>query len=417
MYLSIMMRIFQIIEIMGGMDKANAVSDNSFLLKKINKHDKVSTANDLVTASYYLELQFEKMMYFAISVVNKYEMDNNENFNFENPVLVYAENMVDLMWDYDDLSILDEKQRRERSNRIRMLSRTMKRFYDNTKIVPMMEVVRNENGLSEKIPMISKLGYDNKHKYLSIYFPAQFYEFFYKMAGENGAKPFNRHEIKYIMKMDNYFSLRLYRYLNAHIWRDQSLVLDYDDIRFMLDKRGQYQTHQSIKNKLIEPAIEEINTHTNISVEVEYIKVERQFRAAKLDYKFNPDYILSVMEKRLEELRLKYLKNAIPWSADGSHFKSPDREKYFEAPKKLSRSQILALINLPTFLNDYGHFIGVSPLEEAKAIMDSLLTNKLDTVNAYKKIDLDYYLEQVRFGSCPMPNKKENFYHQFYVTG
>lgn len=375
----------------------NSRTTNS-LVKKINKHDKVTTSNDFVTASYNIDLQLEKMILFAISVVNKYEMDNKTDFDFKNPVVVSAENMVNLMYDYDSRVSLSTEETKVRFQRIRSITRSMKRFYEELKTFPAMEVKRDDKGIYEKIPMISKLAFDSKRRQLSIFFPQEFYEFFYKMATESGVKPFNRHEIKYIMKMDYYFSLRLYRYLNAHVWRNkQPLIIEYDDIHRMLNKPLNALTHQKIKEKLVQPAVDEINDFTNIKVEATYIKTGARFTAVKFDFDFKSDYIEMNMHKRIEALKIKFLKAAIPWDDNGDHFRHRDRVKHFTPPKSLTKKQITALVNQPVFLNDYGVFFGAVSDDVAKQVMSALLENKIDLLNAHKPIDLDYYLEWLKY--------------------
>lgn len=381
----------------------NSRTDENTLVKRIHKHDKVSTTNDLVSASYNIDLQLEKMILFAISVVNKFELDNKTNFDFKMPVVVSAENMANLTWDYDEKVILTPEESRLKLERVRSITRSMKRFYTDLKTLPVMEVLRDEKGLSEKIPMISKLGFDAKKRQLLIYFPKEFYEFFYKLTGEAGVKPFNRHEIKYIMKMDYYFSLRLYRFLNAQIWRSnkQPIILEYQQIRRMLDKDQGYSTHQKIKEKLVDPAVEEINKYTNFKMTATYLKSGSKYTAVRLDYDYKPEYVERKISKQLEQMKIKYLKAAVPWSDDGSHFKDPDRYKFFKAPKKLTKRQVEALVNQPVFLNDYGKFIGTLEEDVAKVVMRTLLTNKLEVLNTFKPIDLDYYLQWLRIKNSP----------------
>lgn len=58
---------------------------------------------------------------------------------------------------------------------------------------------------------------------------------------------------------------------------------------------------------------------------------------------------------------------------------------------KLSSKQIAVLVNCDVFLNDFGYFLGSLDQVTAKKTMRSLLMNKLDALNDYKIIDLDYY--------------------------
>ena len=99
------------------------------------------------------------------------------------------------------------------------------------------------------------------------------------------------------------------------------------------------------------------------------------------------------MSKALEKLKISYMKKAIPWSDDFSHFKDPERINHFKPPLKLSQKQIKFLISSQRFMNDYGMFYENNGFDHstAQTIMKALLTENLALVNTRKAIDLDYY--------------------------
>ena len=58
------------------------MSDTSskLIMKPVRDHDVVSTLSSMPQASYSLDINLEKLMYCAITIIHKHEMDNKAEF-------------------------------------------------------------------------------------------------------------------------------------------------------------------------------------------------------------------------------------------------------------------------------------------------------------------------------------------------
>lgn len=370
---------------------SNTTSDKK-LKKVVHVHDEVATLNTMPYSSYNLELSLEKLMYCAMTVIHKYEMDKNMAFNPTDKIEITADNFFNLVYSGEFEGNLSSAQLKDKAAKMLSLRRTMLNAYNRFDASPIMLVPKADSDLPVKVPMINSLHYDNVKKTFSIEFHAAFYDFFYKLNAQDKKASFNKHELKQILKMNSYYSLRLYRIFNSEYWRTQEITLTYDTLRKIFQKENQYRLHGHIKSRLIVPAIEEINELTDLHVEYECIKtVGGAYDAVTFRFARNKKYISHKMVKALEKMKVDYLSEGKIWSDDLSHFKVEDREKHFTAPTKLSPKQIGFLISSPVFMNDYGHFLGNFDLATGKVIMKALLENSLDKLNEFRKIDLDWY--------------------------
>ncbi|EPF6482843.1 replication initiation protein [Acinetobacter baumannii] len=373
-------------------------TSSKLILKPVRDHDVVSTLSSMPQASYLLDINLEKLMYCAITIIHKHEMDNKLEFNPRDKVSITADNFYQLL--YEDSPEASEKTEeyltaeeiRLRKTRMQNVRRIMERAYERFTSSPVMLVKVEGSDIPEKVTMIQKLHYEPKTRIFSIQFAEEFFRFFYNLLKHKN-NSFNRHELKQIMKMNSYYSLRLYRVLNSELWRTNRLIFSYDELRSMFMKENQYRKHIHFKTRVIEPAIAEINRLTNLEVHHTYIKKSYSIEAVEFKFGYKKKYINSKMSKALEKFKLAYLKKGIAWSDDLSHFKDPDRINHFTPPLSLKPKQIKFLISSPTFMNDYGFFYEGNgfDLKTAQTIMKALLTENLALVNTRKPIDLDYY--------------------------
>lgn len=72
------------------------MSDTSskLIMKPVRDHDVVSTLSSMPQASYSLDINLEKLMYCAITIIHKHEMDNKAEFNLRDKVSITAENFI-----------------------------------------------------------------------------------------------------------------------------------------------------------------------------------------------------------------------------------------------------------------------------------------------------------------------------------
>lgn len=370
--------------------------NSNAIMKPVREHDVVSTLSSMPSASYNLDINLEKLMYCAITIIHKHEMDNKADFNPKDKVSITAENFYQLL--YEDAStkgapnVLTPEESRTRKTRMQNVHRIMERAYERFTSSPVMLVKVDGSEIPEKVTMILKLHYEPKTKVFSIQFAEEFFKFFYNLLKFKN-NSFNRHELKQIMKMSSYYSLRLYRIFNSEIWRTNRLVFSYDELRRMFMKEHQYKQHIHFKTRIIEPAMQEINSLTNIEVKHKFLKTSgNSIDAVEFTFDYKQNYINNRMVKALEKLKISYAKKAIPWSDDLSHFQDPDRINHFTPPTVLKPKQIKFLISSPVFMNDYAqYFFPNFDDSTSKTIMKALLTDKLAVVNSKKPIDLDYY--------------------------
>lgn len=370
-------------------------TNSKLIMKPVRDHDVVSTLSSMPQASYSLDINLEKLMYCAITIIHKYEMDNKAEFNPKDKVSITADNFFQLL--YEDSTEIKERfitaeDLRIRKTRMQSVRRIMVRAYERFTSSPVMLVKVDGSEIPEKVTMIQKLHYEPKTKIFSIQFAEEFFRFFYNLLKYKN-NSFNRHELKQIMQMNSYYSLRLYRVFNSELWRTNRLIFSYDELRRMFMKEHQYKQHIHFKSRVIEPAIEEINRLTNLQVKHTYLKTGDSIDAIQFDFNYQLKYLNTRYSKALDKLKISYLKKAIPWSDDLSHFEDTDRINHFKPPLKLTAKQIKFLITSKTFMLDYGFFYEGNgfDLKTAQTIMKALLTENLALVNTRKPIDLDYY--------------------------
>lgn len=366
------------------------------IMKPVREHDVISTLSSMPQASYTLDINLEKLMYCAITIIHKYELDNNMPFNPKDRVSISAENYYQLLFEENS----DKASKRSltpaevqlRKTRMQNVRRIMERAYDRFVSSPVMIVDVPDSEVPDKVTMIQKLHYEPKTKVFSIQFADEFFKFFYNLLKNNNVS-FNRHELRQVLKMSSYYSLRLYRIFNNELWRTNTIVFTYDELRRMFMKENLYRQHIHFKTRVIEPAIDEINRLTNIKVEHTYHKIGDSIDAVEFKFEIKQNFISTRMVKALEKMKIAYAKKATPWSDDLSHFKLKDRKNYFTPPVTLSVPQVKFLISSPIFMLDYGYFYEGKGFDAstAKSIMKALLTDSLALVNTYKAIDLDYY--------------------------
>lgn len=274
----------------------------------------------------------------------------------------------------------------------------LKRIYDRFR--PQVMEIRRAGALPKKIAMIAELQLDTANKSVGIRFNPDFIEHFYKMWGPENTHTFNKHKIRYVTAMKCNHAQRIYRMLNSQIWKDKKVFeISIEDLKYALDieNKSSYKKMVNLKARVIDESIEKINELTNITASYENIKNGRTIVGFRFKFDYSDDYKRENFYAEVKKLQLKYLKNAIPFSIDGSHFKDEERKNYIVKLNQLSSKQIRFLVQCPEFLNDYSIFYsgGMSndaiDTKTAQSILTELLKSKLDMVQEFKIIDFDYY--------------------------
>lgn len=361
--------------------------------------DLVVTRNDFPLSSYSIDLNLEKLMYCAMVIIRKTELQTNHNFNPHDLITVSAKNFGELTTkSIVNKEDLDVKAIREIEKNAEVALKRIYKKFDN----PTMLIQLPDEDDPVKVPMMTWCHYSTKNKAIQVRFAVEFYQYFYQLVKWTDANSpsFSSHELKQVIFMESKYGVKLYNILNSQIWKTKEVEIELEKLRWLFHcfemKDGKkvelYTELYNFKKRVLDMACKDINENTNLDVEYENIKDGKEVIGIKFKFDYKKDYKKTEAEKSIEKMKEIYLKNCIPFSDDGSHFKDPDRKKYFKAPEKLSTKQISVLVNCPEFLSDYGaKFLGNEDTVSSKRIMRSLLTNNLEKVNKFKAIDLDYY--------------------------
>lgn len=368
-----------------------------FTTKKrgVKPSDLLVTTNQMVFAKYSYEANEEKLIYIGIINARKQELDKNSPYNPQQDwITVTALNYAELTAEKE----IDLDSQVVTASEIKALEKTgyiaLKRIYE--KFRPQVMEIKNKGDLPKKIPMINELSLDSVQKSIRLKFHPEFVKHFYALMGGDNINPFNKHRIRYVTCLKSNHAQRLYRILNAQLWKERKVFeISLEDLKYSLDieNKPSYAKLSNLKDKVIDASLEKINEQTNLFVKYENIKNGQSIIGFRFILDYTDKYKQEQKIELIEKLKLKYLKNAIPFSDDGKHFRAKDRAKYIVKLEKLTSKQIKFLVQCPEFLNDYGTFYNSSTdTEEAKEILSSLLKNNLERVQEHKLIDFDYYV-------------------------
>nr|WP_325775956.1 replication initiation protein [Acinetobacter pollinis] len=363
--------------------------------RRVQYTDLVATRNDMTTANYSYEANEEKLVYCAIVAVRKNELNQNIRFDPDELITISAANFGELISEKNlDKDIVTDSELYEIH---RYGEKALQRVYDSYKPKVML-IKKKDDPTPIKVPMIIYCHYSKETKCMQIRFAKEFYNYFYNLINPTGmTHSFSTHQIRYVMRMRSNYAMRIYRILNSELWKVESLGtqqihdISLERLRFALDIEDKYKLIDNLKSRVLNVAKTQINKLSNLEIDYETLKNGKFVIGIRFIYKMKDEHRNHIFQRIIDRLKEKHLKNAIPYSDDGSHFKDKERFKYIKPITKLSPKQITVLVNCDVFLNDYGYFLGNLDESIAKKTMRSLLVNKLDKLNDYKLIDLDYY--------------------------
>lgn len=375
------------------------------IAKRVKKDSLVVTRNTMAYASYSNDPNQEKLMFAAMIVIRKMELENQGNIDPLAKIRISARNYAELTHKkvlQGEGTELDEKELQQIE---KTADKALHRIY--TKFQPLvMKVKEPDSPEPAKVPMITYCKYIAKHKSIDIRFAPEFYEYFYRVivdtADDEKILGYFAHELKQVTQLDGFYSMRLYRMLIENKWKSNTLEISLEDLKFSLDleDKPSYDDIDNLKRRIINPSIKEINDLSNINItKVENLKSGRSIVGLRFNYEYKASDRMKKIEAKLLAFKTKLLKAAVPYSDDGSHFKHPDRVKYINRIDSFTQKQIGFLVSCPQFLNDYSEFYSGSVTDDeasnrklAKDILATLLKSKPSLLNDVKLIDFDYYV-------------------------
>lgn len=366
----------------------------------VKPNDLVVTTNEMVFAKYSYDSNEEKLIYIGIINARKQELDKKSPYSPNDWLTITGLNFGELTSE-DEIDLDSNVITAQEIKAIEKVGFiALKRIYD--KFRPQVMEIKNAGALPRKIPMIIDLALDTAQKSIKLKFHPDFVEHFYELMGVDNVNPFNKHKIRYVTCMKSNHAQRIYRMLNAQLWKEKKVFeISLDDLKYSLDieNKPSYMKMTNLKARVIDEALEKINLNTNLSVTYENIKDGQNIVGFRFLFDYKDDYKIDQKINEIEKMKLQYLKKAIPFSENGSHFKDPKRKDFIVKLAKLSSKQIKFLIQCPEFLNEYGVFyqsaVSNNPIDDTKLaqkVLSELLKNNLEKVQAHKVIDFDYYV-------------------------
>lgn len=381
----------------------NDFTEAEIVHRKVQRNALVVSRNDLAHASYSNDPNQEKLMYAAMIVIRKLELDSSSVFNPNNYIQITAKNFGEITH-----SLINRKEelRQELTTEELLLieqtaAKALQRIYN--KFEPIIMKVRVPGQSPAKVPMITYCRYEKESKSIFIRFAPEFYEYFYRVVADQATNTlgYYAHEIKQIAQMESWYSIRIYRMLIESKWKGNVLETSIDDLKWTLDCVDKYKTIDNFKRRVLNPAIEEINAQTNVNIlKCENVKDGKVVVGLRFVYEFKDSWRIKKIEQKLQAYKTKQLQKGVPYSDDGSHFKLPNRSEFITRIDSFTKNQIGFLISCPQFLNDYSEFYAGATgsdddketIKTAKTVLNTLLKTKPQLLNDTKLIDFDYYV-------------------------
>lgn len=132
-----------------------------------------------------------------------------------------------------------------------------------------------------KVHWIAALEVNKEKKEISIQWPQALIPYISQLC-----KEFTSYKLKYISNLQSVYSIRLYELLMQYqnrAKRERSFTVE--DFKHLLELETEYNLFSNLKNRVIEPAVREINSKTNLLTQVEYIKMGK--KVIKLKFVFD----------------------------------------------------------------------------------------------------------------------------------
>lgn len=221
--------------------------------------DLVCKDNRIIEASYRLTLTEQRIILFAIGQVNSQDKLNSNN--------VFKINASE----YSSLFGIDKKEAfREMKEAMDILSeRWVKVIVSDDKIDSIRWISKKSTTLSEQC--------------IEVRFTADIAPYLSNLKGS-----FTKYQLLNISGMKSIFSIRIYEMLMQ--WKiKRSVTLKVEQLRDRLQiTTAGYASFGNIKQKIIDPAIKEINACSDIDADYELTRKGNKIVSVKFQYRFKP---------------------------------------------------------------------------------------------------------------------------------
>ena len=265
--------------------------------------DMVVKSNSLIEASYSLTLNEMRLLDMALADLTTYEECEKHVTSLPEMIHIRAEQYAELYNVSMDMAYLALKQASEQLF-VRYFT-----YYVKNEDFPSHKEVR-------KARWVQEIGYVEGQAVVMLSFTKRLIELAGRLKGS-----FSRYHLEQKAPLTSMYAHRLYEMMAQ--WRGSKTVprITYLELRsrFNLDKK-QYSTMSNFKRVVLEPAVRQINEHTDITVSYEQYKEGRKVAGFVFKYKFKESK--SEDKKALKDITIS-----------GTDIKSPATTKLI--PKKI----------------------------------------------------------------------------------
>lgn len=213
--------------------------------------------NKIIEASYKLSLTEQRIVLLAISQVNSYEKLTEEK------LFTITANEYSLVF-----SITKDEAFREMKKAMRYLSQRWVKVIDDG----------NE---TDEISWISKRSSISSNQSITIRFTADISPYLSSLKGN-----YTNYRLFNVSGMNSVYSIRIYELMMR--WKDSrhtTLTIEQLRDRLQLTTKG-YSAFGNIKQKIIDPSINEITQCSDINANYELIKKGKKVEAIKFNFQF-----------------------------------------------------------------------------------------------------------------------------------
>lgn len=236
-----------------------------------NNHLTVVKSNKVIEASYLLSLSEQRVLLACIAQINS-KKELSDHYQFE----VTVSEIVDLVG------------LNNYSNAYRDLKKATEKLYNRSLIIDDPDP-DNPAIKQRKTRWISSIDYLPGEGKLILSFAPMITPYLSKLSRE-----FTQYKLKHVAKFESVYSIRLYELLVQ--WNstgERDIEVEWLKNKFQVSDK--YKRLGDLKKRVIEPAIAEINHHSNLWVKVEQIRKGRT--VTHFQFKFGLDSDLKAEQK------------------------------------------------------------------------------------------------------------------------
>ena len=146
---------------------------------------------------------------------------------------------------------------------------------------------------------------------------------------------FTSFELSNILNLKSKYSIRIYQLMKSHSYRKE-LIITLDDLKYRLSlddkKQKSYRLFSNVSERVLKPAMKEINDKTDITIDYETIKQGRKIYALRFKIKDKQKVIIN--PKEISNGR-KQQKNNQSKRKDNSFFNFQEREYDYDYLEKV----------------------------------------------------------------------------------